>query len=82
MRYPLILINPYFVSVMNSLIVIADLSDSVGPDVRAMLMDNAQLGRLKFSLYDGLDQKGNVENLTIFGGRSVSIFRQAVNLVL
>ena len=44
-------------------------------------MDDSQLGRLKFSLYDGLDQQGNIENLTIFGGRSVSIFRQEVHVI-
>ena len=33
-------------------------------------------------LYDGLDAQGKIENLTIFGARSISVFRCVYVLVV
>ena len=50
---------------------------NVSDDIRAKLSDNALLGRLHFSVTDGLNDAGQVETLYTFGGRSLTVFRSA-----
>ena len=51
------------------------LSDDFPSDVRVMLEDNSMLGRLSFSVVDGLDEAGKVTELYTFGGRSAAIYK-------
>ena len=40
-----------------------------------LLNNDAELGRLEFSMVDGLDSEGKIEHLYAYGGRSVSLYR-------
>nr|XP_054768551.1 mesenchyme-specific cell surface glycoprotein-like [Lytechinus pictus] len=52
-----------------------ELSDSMSSNLKDQLKDNDELGRLKFSRTDGLDDDGKVLRPHFFGARGVSIFR-------
>jgi len=52
---------------------------SVSEEMKSMLADQAQLGRLKFLDKVGLDENGMHERFIAMGGRSVSIFEMTVD---
>jgi len=51
------------------------LSDNLSDEMVEWLDNDDELGRLYFSVVDGLDNEGKVETLYTYGGRSFSIFR-------